>query len=404
MGFFQWLQKREEVIDQSSITSDVLLQAILNKDTISKADALTIPAVSGNVDYIASSVACMPVKLYKERDGKVEEVKDDARVRFLNSDTGDTLDPFQLKKAMVTDYLLGKGGYCYVRRKRNDVTGLYYVNEEQISVLKNDDPIFKTVQFQVGSRMYQSYEFIKLLRNTKDGASGKGLTDEVAVALLTAFKTLQYQLGNVKTGGNKKGFLQSERKIGAEEINALKTAWRNLYENNSENVVVLNNGLKFQESSATSVEMQLNESKRTLSTEIDKIFHIDSSFDTTFKFAIYPIVKAFETALNRDLLLEKEKRKYFFELDVKEIIRANLKERYEAYKLAKDTGFLTINEIRKEENLEWIEGMDVINVGLSAVMYDTNQHLYYTPNTNTVGSVETDVGKEVEGIENSNQE
>ena len=217
-----------------------------------------------------------------------------------------------------------------------------------------------------------------------------------------------FQLGQVKTGGNKKGFLQAERKLGAEEITALKNAWRNLYSDASENIVVLNNGLKFQESSATSVEMQLNESKRTLSSEIDKIFHIDQSFDNTFKFAIYPIVKAFETALNRDLLLEKEKRKMFFELDVKEIIRANLKERYEAYKLAKDTGFMTINEIRKEENMEWIEGMDVINVGLSAVMYDVDKHLYYTPNTNTVGEVaadvEEDVGKEVEDIESNSQE
>ena len=104
----------------------------------------------------------------------------------------------------------------------------------------------------------------------------------------------------------------------------------------------------------------------------------------TFKEAIYPIVKAFETALNHDLLLESEKGKKFFELDVKEILRVNIKERYEAYKLAKETGFLTINEIRRAENLGRIEGMDVVNVGLSAVLYDTNTHTYYTPNTDAM--------------------
>ena len=177
----------------------------------------------------------------------------------------------------------------------------------------------------------------------------------------------------------------------------LKTAWRNLYGNNENNVVVLNNGLEFQEASNSSIEMQLNESKHTLRSEIDHIFHIKSDFYSTFKEAIYPILKAFETALNRDLLLEKEKRNHFFEFDIKEIIKANIKERYESYQMAKNTGFLTINEIRSAENLETIEGLNVINVGLSSVLYDVDKHIYYTPNTNQA----TDI---TDGIKSLNNE
>ena len=144
------------------------------------------------------------------------------------------------------------------------------------------------------------------------------------------------------------------------------------------------------EASATAVESQLGESKKTLTDEINNIFHVyPNDFERTFKEAIYPIIKSFETSLNCDLLLEKEKKNYFFEFDVKEIVRVNIKERYEAYKLAKETGFMTLNEIRRAENMEWIEGMDVINVGLGAVLYDINKHVYYTPNTDTVGEMET---------------
>ena len=189
-------------------------------------------------------------------------------------------------------------------------------------------------------------------------------------------------MGLVKSGGNKKGFLKSQRKLGQDEIDVLKQAWKNLYANNENNVVVLNNGLEFQEASNSSVEMQLNESKKTLQEEINNIFHIQGDFYETFKQAIYPIVKAFETALNRDLLLEKEKKNYFFTFDCKEIIKANITERYSAYKLAKEVGLMTINEMRKEENMNFIEGLDVINVGLGAVLYDTNTHQYYVPNKN----------------------
>ena len=164
----------------------------------------------------------------------------------------------------------------------------------------------------------------------------------------------------------------------------LKAAWQNLYANDQSNVVVLNNGLEFQEASNTSVEMQLNESKKTLQDEINNIFHIGGDYYQTFKTAIYPIIKAFETALNRDLLLEKEKGKYYFEFDVKEIIRANIKERYEAYKIAKEIGLKTLNELRRDENLNDIEGLDVVDFGLGSVLYDVNTHEYYTPNTGAI--------------------
>ena len=392
MGLFDFMKKRDNptttVTETTPEVNDVLLQALLNGEGITRDRAMTLPAVSGAVDFIGNMIASMPVKLYKYKDGKVEEKNDDVRVKLLNGDTGDTLDAFQMKKAMVEDYLLGKGGYCYIRRNRNDVTGLFYVKDIYVSLMPNFKPIFKDFQILVEGQSYYPYEFIKLLRNTKDGSSGKGLTEEVGKALEVAYSTLLYQLNLVQSGGNKKGFIKSKSKLTQEAINTLKTAWKNLYANSTENVVVLNDGLDFQESSNSSVEMQLNESKKTLQDEINNIFHIHpNDFYLTFKEAIYPIIRAFATALNRDLLLEKEKDKMFFEFDVKEIIKANVTERYQAYKLAKETGFMTLNEIRREENMNYVEGLDVVNVGLGAVLYDTNTHKYYTPNTDTTANL-----------------
>lgn len=374
--------------DQGTL-SDVLLTALINGETISRKQALTIPAVAANVDFIASCIASMPVKLFKYKQGKVEEVEGDTRTKLLNNDTGDTLDGYQFKKALVTDYLLGKGGYAYIQKYRNDVTGLFYVQEDYVVIDYNFQPINKSYKIYVEDGTYQPHDFIKLLRNTTTGAWGVGVIDELNGALQTAYQTQLYQLGLVKTGGNKRGFLKSERRLGDNEITALKQAWRKLYANNTESVVVLNNGLDFKEAANTSVEMQLNESIETLGKQIDKIFHIQDNFYDTFKLAIYPILKAFETALNRDLLLEKEKKNYFFEFDVKEIIKANIKERYEVYRIAKECGFMTKNEMRQSENMNEIEGLDVVDLGLGAALYDVNTHTYYTPNTDTQSELKT---------------
>lgn len=390
MGFFDVFRKRDREVDVNTV-DDVLLRAILSGEAISRQDALTLPAVSGAVDFISGTIASMPIKLYKYTKGRVEEQDKDPRVVMLNTDTGDTLDGYQMKKAMVEDYLLGKGGYCWIERDRNEVVALKYIPDDFICIYRDPDPLHKNYSIFCYDQQFYPWDFIKILRNTKDGASGIGLCTEVSKALETAFNMLKYQLMLVKGGGNKKGFIKSQRKLGQDEIDILKTAWRNLYANDQSNVVVLNNGLEFQEASNTSVEMQLNESKKTLQDEINNIFHISDDYYETFKTAIYPIIRAFETALNRDLLLEKEKGKYFFTFDVKEIVRANIKERYEAYKIAKEIGLKTLNELRRDENLNDIEGLDVVDFGLGSVLYDVNTHQYYTPNTGDVKGGEISV-------------
>lgn len=376
----------EQTLGEGGTVSDVLLEAIINGGSITRAQALSIPSVAANVDFISNCIAAMPVKLYKRKDGHVEEVTDDTRVRLLNSDTGDTLDAFQMKKALVTDYFMGKGGYCFIQKNKNDVTGLYYVQDDYVVINYDFQPIYKTYIIYVYENQYQPFEFIKLLRNTQTGAWGTGIVDELTEALESAYETMKFQLGLVKTGGNKKGFLKSENKLTEPAMELLKKAWKRLYANNTENVVVLNKGLDFKEASNTAVEMQLNETIESLEKQIDKIFHIYSDFNETFKFAIYPIVKAFETALNRDLLLEKEKNKYFFEFDVKEIIKADIKSRYEVYRMSKECQMTTINERRRMENMNEIEGGDVIDLGLGAVLFDVNTQTYYTPNTNATSS------------------
>ena len=195
MGLFTRKNKRDD--SNTNITppiDDVLLQALMNGETITREKAMTLPAVAGAVDFISNMIACMPVKLYKYKQGKVEEVTNDNRTRLLNSDTGDTLDAFQFKKAMVEDYLMGKGGYAYISKSMNEVTGLYYVENIYISFLKNYKPIFKDYTIIVEGKQYYPFEFIKLLRKTTDGAVSTGVCVELSKALETAYQTLSQRL------------------------------------------------------------------------------------------------------------------------------------------------------------------------------------------------------------------
>ena len=398
MGWFDRFRKREETISTEEVVNDVLLKAMLKGERIDKDKALSLPAVSSAVDRISNTVAMIPIRLYQETidettgKKKVIEVKDDPRINILNVDPGDTLDAFQMKKAWVQDYLLDKGGYLFIEKKKNKFISLRYVDSSYVSVEKNFDPIYKDIKYMVNGKEYETFDFISILRNTKDGGSGRSVISEVSTAIENAYQTLLYELGLVKTGGAKKGFITSQRRLGEKEIQMLKKAWANLYSNKSENAIVLNEGMDFKEGSSTTVELQLNERKKTLQEEIDNIFHNKENFDDFMKEAIMPILTAIKIALNKDFLLEKEKESFYFEFDTREISRGNIKERYEAYKVASETGWISKNEIRYLEDYDSIEGLDVITLNLANVVFDINTGKYYTPNTNALVDMDSKNG------------
>jgi HK97 family phage portal protein len=388
----QWKEFRQFQERRESMTmEELLLSAGISTGTLTKDQALNIPAVSACVGIISDTVASLPILLYRENDGKVTEVKDDVRVSLLNDDTKDTLDGFQFKKALVEDYLLSGAGYSYINREKNKVKSLHYVSNNQLSVNINVDPIFKSYDILVNGTPYRDFEFIKLTRKTKDGVTGKGIIIENNKMLSVAYNSLIFEEVLVKTGGNKKGFLKSQGKLSKEAIDELKLAWSNLYKNNSENVVVLNNGLDFLEASNTSVEMQLNENKKTNSSEICKVFIVppsilegkasDDEYNNWIKICILPILKAIETALNKDLLLPSEKESFYFAFDTNELIKGDIEKRFKAYEIAAKNGILQIDEIRYKENYPAL-GLDFIKLGLQDVLYNPVTKEIYTPNTN----------------------
>ena len=384
MGIFK-KEKRETIMDETQV-DDLLLTALLRGGKVDRDTALSIPAVSACVDLICNTFAMIPFKLYKETitDGKraTEEVADD-RTRIINEDTTDTLDGFQFKKALCEDYLMGKGGYAYVKKNGNKFVGLFYVEDSKITISKNANAIYKRFDVMVDGETYKNYEFVKLLRNTKDGASGKGLTEEISQALETASRRLKYEYDLTATGGSRKGFLKSQKHLDEKSLKALKKAWEDYYAGNA-NTVVLNDGIDFQEASNSSQQNEINAKSMTFAGEMREIFHLNANFDDFIKNAIMPIATAFATALNRDFLLEKEKETYYFAPDTKELLKGSLKERYDAYRIAITTGFKTRNEIRYMEDDDAIEGLDMITLGLGEVLLNASTGEIYTPNTNTL--------------------
>lgn len=405
MGLFRRKEKPEERADpgREVDASDSLLRALISGTDVDKTILLQIPAVRGCLEKIAGTVCRLPIKLYRKVDGKVEEITEDARLRLLNKETGDTLNADEFWRAMLEDYYLGKGAYAYIRKNGiGEYEGLHYVEEEKVSVLKNYDQILKSYSIMVMGKTYHPFEFLKLHRRTKDGAEGIPLWQDNPLIFSVAYNSFVFEEKLVKKGGNKRGFIEAEDRLDKGAIESIKRAWNNLYSNNTDNVVVLNKGAKFKESSNTSVEMQLNENKESNAKDICGMFGFSSRIlygEATeedrkeYINAVMSLLNVIETALDKDLLTEKEKESFYFAFDTKELTRGSLKERYEAYALGLTNNFLQIDEVRAKEDMEPL-GFKWVRIGLNDVLLDVEKGIVYTPNMNAVADLNNPKGGE----------
>ena len=387
-----WPFKKKE--ERASL-EEILIQSGALTGNISKDQALNIPAFTACIELISMTVASLPVKLYTAT-GETTETKKDQRVDLLNDDTGDTLDGFQFKKALVEDYLIHGGGYAFINRRLNNAQSLHYIDNPYIAINKNVDPIYKKADFMVNGESYSDYQFIKLLRKTKDGVTGKGVLKENNKMLSVAYNQMVYEEVLVMTGGNKKGFLKSQGRLSKEAMDELKAGWKDLYANSTENVLVLNNGLEFQEASQTSVELQLNEHKQSNSDETCKLFLVppriltgeadEEEYNNWVKICILPILSAFESALNKDFLLPSEKEDHFFAFDTTDLTKGDMEKRFKAYEIGVKNGILQIDEARYKENLPPL-GLKFLKLGLQDVLYFADSEEIYTPNTNKLAKM-----------------
>jgi len=391
MGIFKNREPREAARELGEEIFDASLRAALKGTAVTEETAMGVPAVHSAVSFISGTIAGLPVKLYRTDGKKSEEVRDDYRLQLLNAETGDLLDAYQWKSAIIRDYLLTGGGYTYVNWQGSSrIESLNYVDPRYISVTVNTDPVFKRADIRINGKTLKPYEVMRILRSTRDGVTGRGLVDELQTQLETMINALAYENNMVRTG-SKKGFLKSKNRLTQAVIDQLKASWRNLYSSSSEEtVVVLNDGLEFQDASQTAVDAQLNENKTVNGRNVFMILGIvpaviegkgtAEDLKNSVRFGLIPIIRALETALNRYCLLEAEKATLRFELDTDALDGTDTLARYQAYETAIRNGWMQPDEVRYEEGMNPL-GLDFVRLGLDTVIYDPVSKTIYTPNT-----------------------
>tara|TARA_R110000868_G_scaffold6733_5_gene37624 strand:- start:227 stop:1117 length:891 start_codon:yes stop_codon:yes gene_type:complete len=247
------------------------------------------------------------------------------------------------------------------------------------------DPLKVQVKIVDGEKVYVfndketllDYEVLHVVGLSFNGLTGKSPLSVAREAIAIGLSAQEYGARFYSNGANTGGVITAPGRLSLEAINRLKQSWNrsNGGNANSHGTAILEEGMKYDKIGLDPEAAQFLQSRKFQVNEIARIFRIPPSYladlensstranteQQAIQFVrdcITPYVRRFEVELNRKLFREDE-REYYAYFTVDGLMRGDQKARYESYAVARNWGWLSVNDIRDLENLNPIKGGDV---------------------------------------------
>jgi HK97 family phage portal protein len=183
-----------------------------------------------------------------------------------------------------------------------------------------------------------------------------------------------------KNGGKPTGILMIDKVLNTAQRDAIRANMATLAEGNSDNLFVLEAGMKYEAVSMTPQDIELLASRRFQLEDVARFLGVpsvlinDTSGSTTwgsgveqiiegfYKLNLRPYLSRIEESARVNLLSESDSRKYEIEFNFDALLRMNQTLRFDGYNKGINGGVLTPNEARALEGWEPKEGGDTLMV------------------------------------------
>lgn len=376
---------------------------------ISEEDALSISSVLAATDLISSTIARLPIKLYK-KGTKNEHIEiEDNRFFLLNREPNKTQSAITLKKRIILDYLLHGNSYIYPEWSRNDLIALHHIPVKKVQIDKYVNPdlpfivdgVIKVMGENAQTVEFAPDELMIILKNSDDGLQSDGVLDLNYELLSLALEQQRYTSALLQNGSLPLAVLSTDAKLTPQAMKNIKDSWNTTYKggSNAGKTVVLESGLQYNPVSLNPNELDLTASKKGVLSDIARIFGIPESMINAdankynsneqnnlhfLQYTLDPIITAIESALNRSLLLEDEKKKgYTFQFDRDSILATTEREKFESTIQAMKGGLIGVNEGRARHGYKAIND-DYMMWSMGSIFYNMKDSKMTIPNMGAI--------------------
>lgn len=347
--------------------------------SVNRSNALEVATVFACIRVISEDTAHLKVNVVEVADDGTRTPQAKHRVaRLLNRRPNSEQTAMEFRETLVMHAVLTGNAFAFKNRnQRGEVVELIPLMPDQVSIVQKPD--FETrydVSDMNGGILgnYGEDEILHLRGPAWSTYRGLDIVNVArnAIGLSIAVERSQSKLH--ENGGRPSGVLSTEQKVSDDTIRKLREGFKKQFgAANAHGTAVLDAGFKFSAMQMSSVDAQGLETRRLQIEEVCRVLRVfPQMIGHTDKTATHASAESFFAAHVRTTLLPWTKRlekvydKHLLNNapnletshDTRPLTRASTADREKYYRSMVETGIMTRNEVRAEEGLPPITGLD----------------------------------------------
>lgn len=342
--------------------------------------AMKYSAVFSCVRVLGETFASCPFMLYRKNKAGEREFSNDLRVYdILHNKPNDEMSPFNFKEACMA--ALNLGGNTVSQKLYNakgDLIGLYPYRWEKVRIDRQNRQLIYNIRDGDKEIPLARKDVLHVPGMSFDGVSGLSPIEYLNSAIILGMSYERFGVNFYKNGANSSGVFTFPNELGDVAYERLKTDLNKNYSGiaNTGKPMLLEGGGSFTQLTIKPADAQLIENKKFQIEDVARCYrvplHLIQNLDRatnnniehqSLEFIMYtmlPWFKRWEENSNMQLLSDAERKAgYYLEIKVDSLLRGDAQSRALAYAQGRQWGWLSVNDIRKLENLPPIPNGDI---------------------------------------------
>jgi HK97 family phage portal protein len=347
--------------------------------SVNEETALAHAAVFACNRVLAESMASLPLSLYRRLpNGDIELATKRPEYKLLAVAPSRLYTSFKFRE--TGQLHCGTNGNFYARIFRNGVgrpTELRILPPSQTTPFLYEDALYyRTVDSSNKTIVLSADEVLHVKGLSSDGLVGKSPITVARETIGNGLAEVKAMGAVSKNGGRIAGVLKHPGKLNPDQVKTLRDTWYSQYggTENAGRVPILEAGMEFQQVALSPADAKFIESHNLNAIDVCSIYRVPphmiglldrSTFNNIehqslefVKYTMRPWAENWEAEYDRSILPTEAQGEYFYQHEFKELLRGDSKAQAEFLAKLWQIGAMSRDEVRRELNLNQIEGGD----------------------------------------------
>lgn len=328
----------------------------------------------------AELMASVPLHVYRRTsDGGRERAEDHVLCDLLAHTPNGYMTAFELREHLVRSHDLHGNAYARIERNaRGEVVALHPFLATMVAIerLPTGRLRYRATDMNGVVWLLLQEEMLHLRGPTRNGIYGQSPI-EIASAALHAAMTHVWTVEGISNNRLvPSGVFSFEGHLSQEQRDHIRFSIKDRFQGprGAGNILMLDGGAKFTPVTMTPADAQFYETRKLSNEDVARIFglppttvgltdkatynNVENEARALVQNALAPLAARIEAALARCLLTPASRSRYYLEHDLNALTRGDMEARFNSYRIAREIGAFSANDVRRRENEPPIAGGD----------------------------------------------